>query len=194
MTSLRRPRDRRSELVLDTHELGRHAGATKLVHTSVPAPDDLGVAVIGVTPGSPIELDLRLDTVIEGVLVTGTAAVAVAGECVRCLTAISSDLEVDLQELFVYPNSDASEDEVSRMEGDLVDLEPLIRDEVVLELPFQPLCRPDCAGLCAECGANLNVEPDHSHEADVDPRWAALGAIDVGRRPSDGGNAYDVHQ
>ena len=190
----RGPRDRRSGLVLDTHELGRHAGGTKVVHASVEAPDDIGVAVIGVPPGSPIELDLRLETVIEGVLVTGTAAVKVAGECVRCLTEITSELEVDLQELFVYPNSDASEDEVSRLEGELLDLEPLIRDEVVLELPFQPLCRVDCAGLCPDCGANRNEDPGHSHEAGIDPRWAALGRVDVEGQRSDGGSAYDVHQ
>jgi len=190
----RRPGDRRSGLVLDTHELGRHAGATKVVRTHVAAPADIGVAVIGVTPGSPIELDLRLETVIEGVLVTGTAAVSVVGECVRCLTEITSELEVDLQELFVYPNSDASADEVSRLEGDLLDLEPLIRDEVVLELPFQPLCRADCAGLCPECGANRNDDPGHSHAVEIDPRWAALGAVDVERQRSDGDNAYDVRQ
>ena len=169
-------------------------GRPKKVHASVDAPADMALAVIGVPPGSPIELDLRLETVIEGVLVTGTAAVSVVGECVRCLTEIASELEVDLLELFVYPNSDASDDEVSRLEGDLLDLEPLIRDEVVLELPFQPLCRSDCAGLCAECGANLSDEPGHSHGAAVDPRWAALGAVEVKRERSDGGNAYDVHQ
>ena len=190
----RRPGDRRSGLVLDTHELGRHAGATKVVHLEVAAPPDIGLAVIGVPPGSPIALDLRLETVIEGVLVTGTAVVSVEGECVRCLTAISSELEVDVQELFVYPNSDASEDEVSRLEGDLLDLEPLIRDEVVLELPFQPLCRDDCAGLCATCGANRNDDPGHTHELDIDPRWAALQAVEVERQPNTGGNAYDVHQ
>jgi uncharacterized protein len=190
----RRPRDHRSGLVLDTHELGRHAGGTKVVRATVDAPADIGLAVIGVPPGSPVELDLRLETVIEGVLVTGTAAVEVVGECVRCLTPITSELEVDLQELFVYPNSDASEDEVSRLEGELLDLEPLIRDEVVLELPFQPLCRADCAGLCPECGANRNDDPGHSHEAETDPRWAALGAVDIEGQRSDGGSAYDVHQ
>lgn len=194
MSTPRRSLDRRSGLVLDTHELGRHAGATKVVRTSVAAPAGIGVSVIGVPPGSPIELDLRLESVIEGVLVTGTATVPVVGECVRCLTEITRELEVELQELFVYPNSEASEDEVSRLEGELLDLEPLIRDEVVLELPFQPLCRADCAGLCVECGANRNDDPGHTHQAGIDPRWAALGAVEVERERGDGGNAYDVHQ
>jgi uncharacterized protein len=174
MVSPHRPLDRRSGLVLDTQTLGRRAGAMKVIQTSVDAPAGLGTAVIGVTPGSPIELDLRLESVVEGVLVTGTATVAVSGECVRCLTEISDEMEIDIQELFVYPDSEADDDEASRLEGDLIDLEPLLRDEVVLELPFQPLCREDCAGLCVECGANLNVDPEHTHDPAVDPRWAKL--------------------
>lgn len=178
MSSPHRPLDRRSGLVIDTHELGRRAGAMRVIEASVEAPAGLGIAVIGVPPGSPIELDLRLESVVEGVLVTGTATVDVAGECVRCLTPISDSLEIDIQELFVYPNSEATEDEASRLEGDLIDLEPLLRDDVVLELPFQPLCREDCAGLCVECGANLNTDPEHAHDDPIDPRWAGLLRLD----------------
>jgi len=100
--------------------------------------------------------------------------VELRGECVRCLSPVEDRIEVDLQELFVYPGSDATEEEASRLEGDLLDLEPVLRDAVVLDLPFQPLCRPDCAGLCPQCGANLNDDPDHQHRADNDPRWDAL--------------------
>ena len=187
MRSPHRPLDRRSDLVLDTQELGRRAGAMKVVRATVPAPTDLGIAVIGVPPGSPVELDLRLESVIEGVLVTGTATVELRGECVRCLGEVSEQLEVDVQELFVHPESDATEEEASRLEGDLLDLEPLLRDGVVLDLPFQPLCREDCQGLCVECGANLNDDPQHSHEAAVDPRWEKLRRLEGG----DGGS-YDV--
>ena len=143
--------DPRSGLVLDTHELQRRPGTLKTVRTSVEAPEDLGIAVVGVPAGSPIELDLRLESALEGVLVTGVASVAISGECVRCLGPVVDALEIDVQELFVYPGSEAAEDEASRMEGDLIDLEPLLRDSVVVELPFQPLCRPDCAGLCPRC-------------------------------------------
>lgn len=174
MNSPHRPLDRRSGLVLDTRDLGRQAGRSREIRTSVEAPADLGIAVIGVPTGSPIELDLRLESVIEGVLVTGVAGVTVRGECVRCLTEIEDDFEIDLMELFVYPGSEATEDEASRLEGDLIDLEPLLRDGVVTELPFQPLCREDCLGLCAECGANLNADPNHGHGAPVDSRWGAL--------------------
>ncbi len=189
MSSPHRPLDPRSGLVLDTHELGRRAGAMKLIRTTVEAPADLGIAVIGVPPGSPIELDLRLESVVEGVLVSGTASVQVRGECVRCLGEVSDQLEVDIQELYVYPGVEQDDDLASRLEGDLIDLEPLLRDEVVLDLPFQPLCRDDCLGLCVECGANLNDDPAHRHGAALDHRWEALRGLEGG-----GGESYDVLQ
>ena len=186
MGSPHRSLDHRSPLVLDTQNLGRHAGGMKLVQTTVDAPDGLGIDVIGVPPGSPVALDLRLESVVEGVLVTGTATVTLRGECVRCLTEVSDSLEVDVQELFVHPESDAGEDEASRLEDDLIDLEPLLRDGVVLDLPFQPLCQPDCEGLCVECGANLNDDPEHSHGTSLDPRWEKLRRLE-----GNGGGSYD---
>ena len=116
----------------------------------------------------------------EGVLVTGTASAALAGECVRCLEPVSDEMEVRFQELFVYDDRDVDPDEeleVSTLQDDLVDLEPLLRDAVVLALPFQPLCTEDCPGLCTTCGARLADDPDHAHDEPVDPRWAALGAL-----------------
>ncbi len=166
--------DPRSGLVLDTHELSRRAGVLKEVTRVADAPEDLGIDVIGVPPGSPIEFDLRLESVVEGVLVTGTAKVQLQGNCGRCLEPISSSEVVDLQELFCYPGKELDDDEASRVEDDLIDLEPVLRDAVVLDLPFTPLCRPDCAGLCPLCGANLNQQPDHGHDEAVDPRWASL--------------------
>jgi uncharacterized protein len=189
MSSPHRPLNPRSGLVLDTHELGRRAGAMKVVRASVEAPADLGVSVIGVPLGSPIELDLRLESVVEGVLVSGSATVEVRGECVRCLGEISDELEVDIQELYVYPGVEPDDDLASRVEGDLIDVEPLLRDEVVLDLPFQPLCRDDCLGLCVECGANLNENPDHRHAARLDARWDALRGLEGGD-----GESYDVLQ
>jgi uncharacterized protein len=171
--------DPRAPLVLDTRELGRRPGSQREVSLTVAAPADLGIEVLQVTEGSPVELDLRLEAVMEGVLVTGTAHASLVGECARCLEPISDDMEVTFQELFVYedhalPDED---DEVSMLQGDLVDLEPLLRDAVVLALPFQPLCMDDCPGLCPECGARLADDPDHAHDAAIDPRWAALADL-----------------
>jgi uncharacterized protein len=172
--------DPRAPLVLDTRELSRRPGSQRQVTRTVPAPADLGIEVLGVPEGSPVELDLRLEAVMEGVLVTGEARAALEGECVRCLEPITDDVEVTFQELCVYPGHalDGEDDEVSKLEDDLVDLEPLLRDALVLALPFQPLCSDDCPGLCPECGARLRDDPDHHHEEPIDPRWAALTQID----------------
>ncbi len=179
--------DPRKPLVLDTRELGRRPGSMRAVAFHAPAPEDLGIELIGVPAGADLELDLRLESVMEGVLVSGTAVVPLSGECARCLEPVGNTLTVDLQELYAYPESTtdvtAEDDETARMEGDLLDLEPVLRDGVVLALPLTPLCRPDCAGLCAECGERLDDLPeDHGHAA-ADPRWTALqGLLD---RPTD---------
>lgn len=180
--------DPRSPLVLDTRELGRRAGAMKKLTRTVAAPAGLGLALVAVPEGSDIELDVRLESVMEGVLVTGTALVTVTGECSRCLEPLTFDREVDIQELYEYPDTDArgrvvadaadGDDELLRLEGDYLDLEPTLRDAVVLALPLQPLCQPECRGLCTECGANLNDNPDHRHDA-VDARWSALADLKV---------------
>jgi DUF177 domain-containing protein len=169
--------DPRSPLVINTHELGRRPGSMRTLGLSVPAPEDLGIELIGVPAGSPVEVELRLEAVMEGVLASGRAWVTLSGECARCLEPLEDDLEVTLQELYVYPESDAEEDEASRLEGELLDLEPVLRDAVVLALPFRPVCTPDCPGLCLDCGARLQDDPGHAHEESVDPRWAALSTL-----------------
>jgi uncharacterized protein len=170
--------------VLDTRELGRRPGSQRRVSLTVEAPAELGIEVLGVPEGSQIELDLRLEAVMEGVLVSGTVDADLEGECARCLDPIEDTVHVDLQELYVYDDSHDSHDkdtdeefDVGRLEGDLLDLEPALRDAVVLALPFQPLCRDDCPGLCVECGARLADDPGHRHDDPVDPRWAALSEV-----------------
>jgi uncharacterized protein len=179
--------DPRAPLVLDTRELGRRPGSQRRMSFSAPAPADLGIEVLRVPEGSTIDFELRLEAVMEGVLVTGTAQAELVGECVRCLEEIHDEVVADFQELFAYEGSDTAisgeDDDAGRLEGDLLDLEPLLRDAVVLMLPFQPLCRDDCPGLCVECGARLADEPGHRHEEPVDPRWAALQGLS--------GPAYD---
>jgi len=161
------------------------------------APAELGIEILGVPEGSEVSFDLRLEAVMEGVLVSGTASAELEGECARCLEPIEDELTIDIQELYLYDDSrDASakskdesevdeETDVRRTEGDLIDLEPLLRDAVVLALPFQPLCQDDCPGLCVECGARLADDPDHQHEEPVDPRWAALQTIENPAEPDE---------
>jgi uncharacterized protein len=155
----------------------------RTVARSVPAPKDLGLELIAVPEGATIHLDLRLESVSEGVLVSGTVTGPIEGECGRCLRPIRESLVVRLQELYAYAHSTTEEttdeDEVGRMQGDLIDLEPAVRDAVVLALPNHPLCREDCPGLCPECGVHWDDLPaDHTHQQ-ADPRWSALSKLNI---------------
>ena len=173
--------DPRAPLVLDTRDLPRRPGAMRVIQRTVHAPSDLGLDLIRVPEGADLTLDLRLESVTEGVLVSGTVAGPVEGECGRCLRPVTDAVRVSLQELYAYEDSTTEEtteeDEVGRLQGDLLDLEPALRDAVVLALPNHPRCREDCPGLCPECGVPRDELPaDHSHER-LDPRWAALAKL-----------------
>ncbi len=173
--------DPASPWVFGTRELGRRPGADKSYTRTIPAPaepDRLGLETIGVPAGSPVELRVRLESVTEGVYVSGSAHAELDGECARCLDPLTDDIEVEIAELFAYPDSLTDEtteaDELPRVVDEYVDVEQTVRDALVLELPLSPLCRPDCRGLCAECGEKwADLAPDHGHEI-VDARWAAL--------------------
>jgi uncharacterized protein len=166
--------------VLDVRSLGRRAGTMKELQRRVAAPSRIGPDLIAVPEGGEIDLDLRLEAVSEGVLVTGTVRADVVGECARCLESFQDSLELPITELFAYPDSateqTTEEGEVYRVADEHVDLEPAVVDAVVLGLPLQPLCSEDCPGLCAECGVRLAIAgTEHRHET-MDPRWAGLAA------------------
>jgi uncharacterized protein len=173
--------DPRSPLVLDTRDLPRRPGAMRVVQRTVAAPASLGLELIEVPAGGELDLDLRLESVSEGVLVSGTITAPVRGECGRCLRPIADTLAVTVQELYAYEHSatdeTTDEDEVGRLRGDLIDLEPALRDAVVLALPNHPLCREDCPGLCPECGVPRDELPGDHHHRQVDQRWAALSKL-----------------
>lgn len=137
----------------------------------VTAPTQWGEGLVAVQEGDAIELEIRLESVHEGILVTGEAFTSARGECGRCLDPIDSPVEVEFQELFAYHRDEASEYDV---QDDHVNLEPIIRDAVVLALPFQPVCRPDCPGLDPQTGLKSVDEPGLTSTAVRDPRWDAL--------------------
>jgi uncharacterized protein len=171
-------RAKRSPLVLNISRLARRPGSMMTVTETVSSPMRIGLDLIAIDAGAPLDLDLRIESVSEGVLVSGTMSAPTTGECVRCLTPITGHVEIAITELFAYPDSATDEtteaDEVGRVVNDTVDLEQPIIDAVGLALPFVPLCGPDCAGLCPDCGVPLaTAEPGHSHEQ-IDPRWAKL--------------------
>ena len=182
---------------IDLRELGRRAGSMQELDRTVPAPGDWKVELIGVPAGAEVHLHLRLESVMEGVLVTGELDAPLVGSCARCLEPIEDTLSLDIQELYAYEGSTteatSEEDEVRRVEGDHLELEPMVRDAVVLALPLSPTCTEDCSGLCVDCGERLDDLPaDHSHEV-VDPRWAGLAGGFPTTPGAPGSDAAVVH-
>ncbi len=159
------------------------------VEETVSAPFRIGIELIAIPEGAPVELALRLESVSEGVLVSGNVSAPTEGACARCLMPFEGDVEIYLTELFAYADTETEattddDDEVGRVvtdyAGDTVDLAQPIIDAVGMQLPFSPLCREDCPGLCPECGAPLaefeNAVEPHRHHV-IDPRWAKLAAM-----------------
>ena len=171
------------DFTFDMRALGKRPGEFRDEKRTAAAPDGLGSGLVLVPAGADVALDLRFEAVSEGVLVTGSAVAPLTGECARCLEPLASTIEVSFQELYRYlpdPGEDEDDGEERFLDGDHLDLEPAFRDAVVLALPLSPLCRDDCPGLCAECGALLaEAGPGHGHGDKVDPRWGLLAKLDI---------------
>ena len=194
----------RGALVFDTRTLGRQAGSARAQQLTVPAPDDLRLELARVPVGADMHLDVRFEAVTEGVLVTGSATAPLAGDCARCLQPLAASVTVSFRELYLYQHdkhtrrerrdeNDEQDDEELYLDGDLLDLEPVLRDAVVLALPMSPLCREDCPGLCVECGVPLaDAGPGHGHDEAPDPRWAALEQL--GDQPTRRSGAVDLQE
>ncbi|MCS5731935.1 DUF177 domain-containing protein [Herbiconiux moechotypicola] len=140
----------------------------------IPVTEKLGEGLIAVEKGEELHVELRLESVHEGVLVSAEVSSEAVGECGRCLRDIREPVEVEFQELFAYSSDEAFDHEVH---DDHVDLEPLIRDAVVLSLPFQPVCTPDCPGLDPVTGERLVDRPVATVAEPIDPRWSALAGL-----------------
>jgi uncharacterized protein len=159
---------------VDVYDLMHRPGEMRERVLDVTVPEEFGNAMIGVKAGSELHIDMRMEALHDGILVSAEVDGTAAGECGRCLIAIEQPVQVEFQELFAYSSDEAFEYEVHE---DTIDLEPVIRDAVVLSLPFQPVCQEDCLGLCPQCGVRLLDNPGHEHEEAIDPRWAALGNL-----------------
>jgi uncharacterized protein len=137
----------------------------------------VGTALARVTEG-PVHAELRAESVVEGILMTGTVRAGTTLSCARCLDEFPSEVGLELCELFAGPGHEPSvEDEVYRVDGKEIDLEPMLRDALTLALPLHPLCREECPGLCARCGRRLDVGSCECFQEETDPRWAELDAL-----------------
>jgi uncharacterized protein len=163
--------------VIPVAVLRKHPGTRRQVVVSGPI-SDLDVSNSRVEPGSAVDLDVVLESVLGGIVVTGTVSASWQGECGRCLEPATGRLVAQVREVY----TDQADPELEyAMTDDWLDLEPLAHDACILELPLAPLCGPDCLGLCPECGANRNYESCTCTDK-TDPRWAGLaglGALDA---------------
>lgn len=172
------PLDPKAPMVADVRTMSRAPGTVKEWSKDLAIEDRLGLDMIAIPAGATVAARLNLTAVSEGILVSGTLTAPVTGECARCLKKIEDSLDVDVDELYAFEDSTTAEttdeDEVMRLQGDLLDLEPTVRDALVFAMSPTPLCRPDCPGLCPDCGVSWDELPDdHGHEV-MDPRWAKL--------------------
>jgi uncharacterized protein len=160
---------------IPVYDLMHRPGEMREKELDIVVPEGFGNAVIGIRAGSTLQVDARLESLHDGILVSGDVRGVAEGECGRCLIDVTLPVRVEFAELFAYSFDEAFDYTVH---DDHVDLEPVVRDAVVLSLPFQPVCQEDCLGLCPECGVRLLDNPGHEHEAPIDPRWASLAGLE----------------
>jgi uncharacterized protein len=173
---------------IDVRDLLNQPGASRTVRVSE-AIAGLETELAAVPEDRRIQADLLLESVVEGILARGEVSGTMSLSCARCLKPFRMDFRLPVQELFA-PDAVPGDDEYPVADGS-IDAEPVIRDAVVLSMPFAPLCRPDCLGLCERCGGDRNLG-ECTCGPEADPRWRPLAAIDVerverssGRRSSD---------
>ncbi len=174
---------RTTPYTLHVYDLMHRPGEMREQQIAFPVDAKMGEGLVGVPAGSTIDADVRFESMHEGILVSAELSATAVGVCGRCLIDIEVPVQVDFQELFAYSSDEAFDFEVH---DDHVDLEPLIRDAVVLSLPFQPVCRPDCPGLDPETGERLAERPDHKPREIADPRWSALAGFQASEDTSAG--------
>ncbi len=196
----------KSPFIYNTHDLPRRPGEMREVRLVIDLHEPLGFDVMAIAQDEPIDIEMKLESVAEGVLVTANVISEAVGECGRCLDEVVFDIDENFVELFEYAEDprqarkkdkkksqrakDAEEaeklddeDELRQMDGDEIDLEGPIRDAIILNLPINPLCSPDCLGLCPDCGEKWeNLPEDHAHEV-IDARWAGLAGLKLPDQP-----------
>jgi uncharacterized protein len=158
-------------------ELRRRLGSRTRFHARVPL-EGLAVSTAEVPPGGEIEVDVQLESISNGLVADGTVTAPWTGECRRCLEPVEGEVEVEVKEIF---EREPTEGETYRLGEDQVDLEPMVRDAVLLALPLAPLCRPDCAGPAPDAfptGPEDEVVRAGAEAARLrEERWSALDEL-----------------
>ena len=163
--------------LFDLGRLGLTSGDGRRLELHVPlGPFHYGGEPYDVVPPLvPVRLDVSRTTALGWALRLRFSA-ALDGPCMRCLEPARPDFSVDAREVH-QPGGGEELTSPYVDEGEELDLAAWARDALALELPAQLTCREECAGLCGQCGANLNEDPEHHHESAPDPRWAKLSEL-----------------
>ena len=162
-------------IAVDVHDLLHKPGASRHWRREE-AISSLATEMASVPEKKPVQVDVLLESVVEGILVTGTLAGEMSYRCARCLKDFSGGFGVRVRELFAHaPQKDGDDYPITEA---AIDLEPMVRDALVLSMPFAPLCKDDCLGLCSRCGGDRNLG-ECACGPEVDPRWAALGSLQL---------------
>ncbi|BDR53510.1 DNA-binding protein [Bombiscardovia nodaiensis] len=176
-------------------QLAQQAGQSKTIDANFPAPSGIGDEIVGVSEGEPVHVSGSLDSIVDGLILNAHISAPLHAVCTRCLKPLSGPKELDVVAFFPYEmpeEKDEGQGEVEIVAGEeeagdgntyplagsgtLVDLEALLRDNLVESIPLKVLCKPDCKGLCSQCGIDLNEHPDHHHDI-IDGRWSALEGL-----------------
>src|SRR5262249_22035939 len=147
--------------------------------------DGLGTELASLLTDEPVTGELLLESVVEGVLVSGSLHGVLSLRCARCLVAFQAPVDVEVSELFALAPADDDDDVYPLDPEGWIDPEQLVRDAIGLELPFSPLHRPDCQGICSVCGGDRNRGECPGDHDDVDPRWSALELVLQGFETTD---------
>ena len=167
-----RPED--SAWAVSVAQVASRPGQSSPVDADFPAPSGIGDAIVGVTEGEPIHVNGAFDSIVDGLVFHAHITAPVHAECTRCLKPLQHDWGTDVTAFFPYSyKEDETDDDTDIIAGEeesedtyplspdgcFADLEALLRDTFAESLPLQPLCQPDCKGLCPQCGINLNEHP-----------------------------------
>jgi uncharacterized protein len=160
-------------MLINAAELLRRPGTERRLEME-PTVADLGIVDQRFDVDATVEVVLRLESLTDGIVVDGHLRAPWADSCRRCLAPASGEVVCDVSELYqlVVTGPDAFE-----IVGDQIDLAAMIRENILLESPLAPVCRPDCAGLCPTCGIDRNLTNCDCVDAVVDPRWDALSQL-----------------
>ncbi len=176
----------KNEYKVPVAALLRNPGSQEEVDLEVKAPSGIGDSFYGIKEGSPVRLRALLSSMRSGLEVKGEIFATEEGKCSRCLKDIKRPVKVEFSAFMPFEREmeedspmsyQIDEDGIYPLSGDFADFEGLIRDELTLQLSMIRLCKPDCKGLCQKCGVDLNEAKDHSHEKELDPRFAKLAEL-----------------